>query len=558
MVIINGDIHTTMTSTDTRYEALAASNGRITALGATHQIQSLAGPKTIVLDARGRTVLPGFIDAHTHFGLVAKSSATAVDCRSPGVRSVGDILARVRARCEETPSGTWLLAQGTGFQDELLEDRRFPTPDEFDGVSSDHPIVYRSTLHHAVANRKALELAGITRDTPDPPGGGLERHPDGTPTGVLFEMFDRFPIPKPTDEELRTAIRRVGRDEYLAHGVTSIHEIWDSIQLMSILGEQVRSRAVPLRVRAYGWVPLAGSLEEIASGAIGDVEQEADWFESGGIKVFADGGTSTHTAAFYDDYADRSGWKGTLGMTIDELAAVFTAARETDSQVMVHAAGDLAQDTMLEAVEVAAGGGARRLRHRIEHGANTCWTPARAERCRQLGVTPVPNPGFIYNYGEFWQGALGPERSARCVPLRTLIEQGFTVAGNSDTSGADPILLNPFHNMWCTMRRETFRGRVLDPDEGITRGQALTMYTRSAAELGHMERTRGTLELDKLADIIVLSEPVDLVRDEDWEELTVLHTVVDGRLVYSADEPDAHDLIVSGDPTVATERREQH
>jgi predicted amidohydrolase YtcJ len=414
LVILNGDIRA-MTSDDARYEALAVSDGRISALGAAHQIESLVGPATVVLDARGRTVLPGFIDAHTHYGLVAKSFATAVDCRSPRVRSVADILARIRARCEATPPGTWLLAQGTGFQDQMLEDGRFPTPDELEVVSAQHPIVYRSTLHHVVVNRTALELAGITRDTPDPPGGGLERHPDGTPTGVLYEMFDRFPIPKPTDEELRTALLRVAFDEYLAHGVTSIQEIWDSTQLMSILGELIRRREVPLRVRGYGWVPLAGSLEEIASGAIGDAVQEPDWFDSGGIKVFADGGTSTHTAAFYDEYADRPGWKGTLGMTVEELAAVFAAARENDTQVMVHAAGDLAQDTMLDAVQAAAGGCAGTLRHRIEHGANTCWTAARAERCRKLGVTPVANPGFIYNYGEFWQGALGPERSARCV-----------------------------------------------------------------------------------------------------------------------------------------------
>jgi predicted amidohydrolase YtcJ len=240
-------------------------------------------------------------------------------------------------------------------------------------------------------------------------------------------------------------------------------------------------------------------------------------------------------------------------MTVEELAAVFTAARETSSQVMVHAAGDLAQDTMLDAVEVAARGGAGTLRHRIEHGANTAWTTARAERCRELGVMPVPNPGFIYNYGEFWPEALGPERSSRCVPLRTLIEAGFTIAGNSDTSGGDPILLNPFHNMWCTMQRKTFRDRVIDRTESITREQALTMYTRSSAQVGHMERTRGTLELDKFADVIVLSEPVDLVRDEDWAELTVLHTIVDGRLLYSADDPQAQDQIVAGDPAAAIE-----
>jgi predicted amidohydrolase YtcJ len=547
VVILNGDIRA-MTSNAAQYEALAASAGRISALDASHEIESLVGPETVVLDARGRTVLPGFIDAHTHFGLVAKSVATAVDCRSPRVGSVADILAQVRARCEQTRPGTWLLAQGTGFQNEYLQDHRFPTPDELDEVSAAHPIVYRSTLHHVVANRKALELAGITRDTADPPGGGLERHPDGTPTGVLFEMFDRFPIPKPTDEQLRTALRRVAREEYLAHGVTSVQEIWDSVELMSILSEQVRSREVPLRVRAYGWVPLAGSLEEIASGAIGDSEQEPDWFESGGIKVFADGGTSAHTAAFYDDYADRPGWKGTLGMSVEELAEVFTMARDTNSQVMVHAAGDLAQDAMLDAVEMAADGGARALRHRIEHGGNVAWTAARASRCRELGVTPVPNPGFIYNYGEFWPEALGPERAAHCVPLRTLIEAGFTVAGNSDTTGGDPILLNPFHNMWCTMQRRTFRDHVLDASESIGREEALTMYTRSSAQVGHMERTRGTLESGKLADVIVLSEPVDQVSAEDWEQLRVLHTIIDGRLVYSAEDLQAQELIRSGNP----------
>jgi predicted amidohydrolase YtcJ len=234
-------------------------------------------------------------------------------------------------------------------------------------------------------------------------------------------------------------------------------------------------------------------------------------------------------------------------MTVDELAAVFTAARETQSQVMVHAAGDLALDTMLDAVEAAAQGGAAALGHRIEHGANTAWTPARAERCRQLGVTPVPNPGFIYNYGEFWQHALGPERSARCVPIKTLIETGFPISGNSDTSGADPILLNPFHNMWCVMRRETFRGRVLDPEERVSREQALTMYTRWSAQLGRMGASRGTLERDKLADVVVLSEPVDLVDEEAWEQLRVLHTIVDGRLVHTADDSEAHDLIVSGE-----------
>jgi predicted amidohydrolase YtcJ len=535
IVIVAGDIHTMGLSASARPTALAARGGRIVAVGSSTEIESLRGPATAVIDAEGATVLPGLIDAHGHFGHVARSMASAVDCRTPPVASIADVLARARERTSHAAPGTWVSLQGTTFQDELLPDGRFPTPQELSDVSEEHPIVYRSSIHNVIANRCALRLAGIDRDTPEPPGARIERDAEGEPTGVLAEMFDRFPIPEPTDAELASSIANVAWEHYLANGVTSIQEIWDSVQVMRLLARATAAGEIPLRARGFGWVPLAGSLADVASGAIGDVPLRANWFEGGGIKLFVDGGSSSHTAAFYEEYLDAPGKRGALTYELGELTDHIREAFHAGAQVALHAAGDLAQDISLAAFELAGARAGDGRRSRIEHGANTAWSAQRTAWCKRAGVLPVPNLGFIYNYGEFWPRSLGERRSRACVPLKTLLSEGFEVPGTSDTTGGDPRLLNPFHNMWCAMTRTTFAGRTIDPAERIDRGQALAMYTRHAAHAGFWESSRGVLQEGKLADIVVLRRAIDEVSDEDFGELSVAHTIVDGKLVYSAD-----------------------
>jgi predicted amidohydrolase YtcJ len=534
LLVMGGDVRT-MDPRRPRAQALAARGGRIVALGSNAELQGLRGPSTETVEAGGATVLPGLIDAHGHFGHVARSMAAAVDCRTPPVRSISDVLDRAAARARAVAPGTWILLQGTTFQDELIADGRFPTPAELTAVSAEHPIVYRSSLHHVVANRRALALAGIDASTVEPPGAHIERDPvSGEPTGVLAEMFDRLPIPSATEAQLAESIHRVAWEHYLAHGVTSIQEIWDSVEPMRLLARAVRAREVPLRVRGLGWVPLAGPLAEVAAGAIGDVELEQDWFEGGAVKLFADGGTSSHTAAFYEEYIDAPGRRGALNYELGELAELIAAAQQAGAQVAVHAAGDLAQDVTLAAFELAGTTPQADLRPRIEHGGNTAWSVRRTEWCKRLGVLPVPNLGFIHNYGEFWPRSLGERRSRDCVPLRTLLDAGLEVPGTSDTTGGDPRLLNPFHNIWCAVTRETFAGRTIDPGQRISREEGLSMYTRFAAHAGHWESSRGMLAPGMLADVAVLGQPLEEVEDMDLAAVTVAHTIVDGRLVYSA------------------------
>jgi predicted amidohydrolase YtcJ len=531
-LLLIGDVRT-MRADGARTGALAIGDGRILALGDALDLSGLRGPNTVVLDVGARTVLPGLIDAHGHFGHVARSMVGAVDCRTPPVRSVADILERASARARELPAGSWVLLQGTTFQDELLAERCFPTPEQLSAVSADHPIVYRSSIHHLVLNRRALALAGIDRDTPEPPSGHIQRDAGGEPTGVLAEMFDRLPIPPSTEPELAESISRVAWRDYLANGVTSIQEIWDSAALMRLFGRAVADGEIPLRVRGFGWVPLAGSVAEVASGAIGDAQLTQGWFEGGGVKLFVDGGTSAHTAAFYEEYLDAPGRRGALTYELEQLTAHIAEAHAAGAQVALHAAGDLAQDISLSAFELAGVRPELDLRPRIEHGANTAWNGWRSDLCKRLGVLPVPNLGFIYNYGEFWPRSLG-ERGENCVPLRTLFDAGFPVPSSSDTTGGDPRLLDPFHNMWCAITRKTFTGRTIDPQQRISREQALAMYTRHAAHAGFWESSRGTLQAGKFADIAVLDRNLDEVADEDFDQIRVDHTIVNGRIVYSS------------------------
>jgi predicted amidohydrolase YtcJ len=544
LLVVGGDVRT-MDPRRPHAQALAARAGRIVAIGSTREMEGLRGAHTETIDAHSATVLPGLIDAHGHFGHVARSMAGAVDCRTPPVGSIADILDGAATRARAVPPGTWILLQGTTFQDELIADARFPTPAELTAVSTEHPIVYRSSLHHVVANRRALTDAGIDAATVEPPGAHIERDPaTGEPTGVLAEMFDRLPIPPTTGAQLGESIHEVAWEHYLAHGVTSIQEIWDSVEPMRLLARAIRAREIPLRVRGLGWVPLAGTVAEVASGAIGDVPLERDWFEGGAVKLFADGGTSSHTAAFYEEYLDAPGRRGALNYELGELAELIAEAQQRGAQVAVHAAGDLAQDVTLAAFELAAAASGAaagaapgvnpyaHLRPRIEHGANTAWSARRGEWCRRLGVLPVPNLGFIHNYGEFWPRSLGERRGRDCVPLRSLLDAGFQVPGTSDTTGGDPRLLNPFHNIWCAVTRETFAGRTIDPGQRISREEGLSMYTRFAAHAGHWETSRGMLAPGMLADVIVLAQPLDEVRDADLGEVTVAQTIVDGRLVY--------------------------
>ena len=534
LAVLNGDVRT-MDAANSRFEAVYTVDGRIRQLGTNEEIRELIGPDTVVIDAGGKTVLPAFADAHTHWSLLAKNNAQYVDARTPPVESVADIVERGRSAAAGKPAGEWVQLQGNTFQAEQLKEQRLPRIEELDAISRDHPVLYRASLHTIAVNSAALALAGIDENTVPPAGGHIGKDPDtGRLNGYLAEMYGALPLPEPTLDQLEASVVETGKKLFLGNGIASIQEFWETPDIVRAQSRSVLSREVPLRVQVYGWVPLAGDMDHVLKQAIDGVEEEADWFEFSGIKFFADGGTSARTAAVHEDYEGYPSQRGELLYSSDALYEAILRSHDAGAQILIHAAGDRAQDECLDAFErlVAKRGPIGDRQYRLEHCGNVLWTQERAARCLKLGVQPVPNIGFLHVYAEFWTKAFGETRSRPSVPLHTMLGQGFEIPGTSDTTGGDLTLINPFHNIWQAITRKTYKGRVLDAEEAITLDQGLRMYTRYSAIAARKLDRRGSLEVGKFADIVIASinmhdAPVDAIRDA-----RALYTIVDGLIAH--------------------------
>jgi predicted amidohydrolase YtcJ len=469
--------------------------------------------------------------------LCGQCEARAADVRV--VDSIDDILRIGREQAARTPAGEWVFLQGASFQDGRIRDHRFPTGAELDSISTDHPILYITQLHRLVVNSVAMRMAGITRDTPDPPGSRIERDPDtGEPDGGLMDMYAQLPLPADDARLTEASMKRVGWDHFLSHGVTTILEIVDSPAIMEMQRQLVSSGEVPLRVRAVPWLPKAASIEEALEWAqASDGPWIDEWFEFDAIKLFSDGGTSTCTAAFHDEYLGHKGNRGSLVYTDDELRRLLRATHEQGLQALVHAAGDRAQDQVVAAFgDVADHDEIAAARHRIEHMGNVGWTPERARACQAVGVLPAPNLGFTYHFGEYWPTVLGNEvGGAETVPLRSMLRAGFPLFGTSDTTGADLVILHPLQNILTATLRQTYAGRVVNPDDGIPPSTGVELYTTGSAYGCRIEDTRGSLEVGKLGDLVVLDGWAGDDADEDaLRQVSVAHTVVGGEVVWSA------------------------
>lgn len=520
--------------------AVAVAGGRILAVGRDDEILALAGAKTRRIDLEGGTVVPGFIDAHTHFELSALAFSASIDCRSPGVRSIREIVARLRAHAADTAPGAWIKAQGNLFQDQMLAERRYPTRQDLDAASTEHPIVFRSSYHVAILNSKALALAGIGRETPDPPGGMIQRDPQtGEPTGYTKDMYHHLGIPDPGPDDVRRALAHTAREHYLRHGVTSVHEISHSVAGLRAMRGLIDRGAMRLRVSVYLHVPGTVSPDGAFALAGDRAIFGDDWMRAVGLKLFADGGTTSMAAAFHEPYAADPSTCGCLAFESPELAPMVDLARGAGLQLAVHAVGDRAQDVVLEALESAPAPPATAVRgrpaYRVEHAGNLMCTAERLERLRRVGALPVPNPGFIYCFADSLEAYLGADRAASTYRFRTLLDMGFAVPGNSDCTGTEPLLLQPLFGIWCAVNRRTRAGRRLPAAEAVTAAEGLLMYTRYAARAAGEEEVKGSLEPGKLADLAILDQNPLAVPPEALRDIGVRSTWVGGECAYQRD-----------------------
>jgi predicted amidohydrolase YtcJ len=499
--------------------ALAATGGRITAVGSDDELLALRGADTEVVDLAGQTLVPGFVDAHAHVWKIGHLLTTLLDVR--GAISLADMVARVRAHARRFPPGSWL--QGRGYNEVSFSDGRAPTRADLDDAVSDRPVVLmRTCAHMVVCNSRALERAGIGRDTPAPAGGEIDRGRDGEPTGVLRETAMGLVlrrIPQPSSDEYAAMITAALRHQ-LSLGITSTTDAGVAPDLLDTYRSMDGDGRLPVRVNVMALRVVDG----VGPVPLPARRHHSDRLRIDTVKFFADGGLSGATAALSVPYR-HADTRGVLRFQYDELLAFAREAQEAGWRVATHAIGDTAIDQVLRVYEAC---GSSAVRHRIEHfGLPTADHLARAARA---GVIAAPQTVFVHALGRNFRQYLPDTLLARAYPVRAMLDAGVTVALSSDAPVVEDD--SPLRGMQAAVLRRDADGEAIALAEAISIDEALDAYTRGGAVASGDEADRGRLQPGMQADLAVLSGDPRITPPEALTDLRVTQTWVGGRRVH--------------------------
>ncbi len=523
---------------DSTAEAIAVAGERIVAIGSRDMVGRAGDSQTSWVDLEGRTVIPGIVDSHNH---VITAGIFMAGVLLFSATSIGQLQELLAARVAEAEPGQWVL--GGGWIENQFDEWRMPTRDDLDPVSPHNPVLLSRLFGMSLVNSRALELAGIGRDTPDPHGGSIDRDPaTGAATGILrgtaLELV-RGKIPLGDSGQqlgfMRDCILRAGQ-EYLRWGITSVIDPGVTPLGMRAYQGLLVDGLLPLRVNMMPvWHGLrAGPHQDELAGRIDHLGVYTGfgdhWLKLGALKMAVDGGLGSQTSLMYEPYLDKTKSQVPLRLDIERLQEYIRAGHQAGWSIGIHTCGDLAQDRALEAFDAVVGTkrdtGLRR--HNIIHGYFP--TERALELMAQHRIAVSAQPGFIWVEGDLYLTAVSEEKAASFTPLRTYIDHGILVAANSDMTSAH---YNPFWGMHSALTRTTSRGRVLGPDECLSRAQTLRAFTLNGAALAGEERLKGSLEVGKLADFAVLDRDIMRVPDQEIRDTRVLTTVLGGKVVHS-------------------------
>jgi hypothetical protein len=518
---------------------VAVAGGLIVGTGAREQAGAFVGSDTEVLDVGSRPIMPGFIDVHAHMEVAARTAYQTVDVRAPGCAGVADVLDRLRAALPEAVDG-WLVAQGNLFFDQKLADRRLPTRAELDSISRDVAIVIRAGGHLSVLNSRALELAGIDRDyaAADYSITGMptvERDDAGEPTGVVKEMDNLLPLPQLSGTALRAALKEGVHDLFTRYGVTTVGEISETVEGVHLYDDLHEAGELGTRVRVYLWAPGTVSLEEACRHReVIPLRSDEELVRIHGVKMFADGGYSAASAAVKRPYVGAGDFCGHVALSPVQITEALTLTAQAGLQLAVHANGDRAQEEVCAAVAAAGPLPAGLPRPRVEHAGNFLPEPEVTTKAwRDAGIIPVPQPVFLYTFGDFFPVYLGDYGRTGRFPFRQLLDDGWPITGSSDVwIGSEDRATNPFFSIWNALRRQSFRGEIIDADQRITVLEALRMHTSNAAATLGEEHRRGSIEVGKDADLIVLDRDPTRCDDDELLKVQVDEVYLGGRSVH--------------------------
>jgi len=530
LILYDGDILTLAETT--HLQALAIRDGRIIRLGTTRDVLRLCGSETRCVDLAGRTALPGFIETHNHpmhYGYAVK---IAVDASTPPNETIDDILQRIEQRVRATPKRAWIRAER--YDDTLLREKRHPTRADLDRVTPDHPVyMTHVTGHFSVANSAALKIAGITAQTPDPPGGIIYRDESGNPNGVLAEsaaqMLVSQHLPAFGEDEMLASLQAAS-DEYVKAGVTTAHDLGIGLHggAQAIAAYHRAKERGLFRPRVYGFL-AEQILPELAEGTLGPMARAVagigdDQFRLAGVKMWSDGSIQGITGALSEPYYCQPATRGLPIYSEEQLTVRIRALRDAGWHVAVHANGDAAIGAVVAAYEQTPGG----QRYRIEH----CQT-GRDDQLDRIARHDIHVSFFIkhvYYWGDRHRDIfLGPERAQRISPLASARKRGIRYALHSDCP-VTPVM--PLEGIWAAVNRITSGGARLGPEQRIDVETALRAYTSSAAHLSFEENQKGTLETGKLGDVVVLDRDPTASEPEQLNRLQVDMTIIGGQVVF--------------------------
>jgi len=531
VILSNGKV-VNLDANESITEAVAIKSSRILAVGSDEQIKLLIGSETEVIDLKGRTVIPGMLESHCHISTSEglQQAMGVIDAsQEKGVKSLVDILAKIAEQAKKKPKGEWINV--VKEDESKLIEKSHPYKWDLDKVAPDHPVMVITVGgHFSVVNSKAFEIAGVTRDMPDPDGGRFERDPEtGELTGWIHETAAQVLQPirygrDPTLEEAMEGIRWMAR-QYVASGLTYAYDgaVRQGVMIRAYQ-ELLRGGELPLRIRLEVWYELMPHLASL--GIIQGFGN--DMLKIGGIKIIADGAISARTAAVAEAFLHRPDYYGELAITREELHRVIMEGYPKGYRFCVHVNGERAIDMFLDTIEEAQGKYPRKdPRNRAIHC--TVVTPETIARIKRLGVLPTIFGPYPYYHGDKILSAFGAERLERMFAARSFLDAEIKVSAHSDHSASPYPPLMGIHSL---VNRKSANGKPIGISQKISVMEALKLYTINAAFHTFEEDALGSIEAGKFADMVVLGKDILTVPTETIIDIPIDMTIVNGKIVY--------------------------